>query len=113
LQRFRGGDEVHKLPFWFYIPAFLLGFFPWSVFAIPALLERDQSNRPSTAVNARLFLKVWFAVVFIAFSISGSKLVSYILPMYPAAALLVGDWCARAANDQAKRKITVIGGLCA
>jgi 4-amino-4-deoxy-L-arabinose transferase-like glycosyltransferase len=49
-----------------------------------------------TTHDSRLFLQVWTVVVFLLFSIAGSKLVSYILPMFPAAALLTGDRCARA-----------------
>jgi hypothetical protein len=110
LQRFRGGDEAHKLPFWFYIPAFLLGFFPWSLFAVPALAERARKRRAEDIGRARLFLKIWCGVVFVVFSVSGSKLVSYILPMYPATALLAGDWCARAASGE-RRKAVTGGGI--
>lgn len=97
--RFRGGDIAHRAPFWFFLPAFLVGFFPWSVF-VPAALcmphDRELSGNPpeNATRKARLLLVVWAIVVFVFFSASGSKLVSYILPMYPAAALLVGNWCA-------------------
>ena len=132
LQRFRGGDEAHRLPFWFYIPGFVLGFFPWSMFAIPAVFERwsrtgpnsrslqdegqlvlPSSTTTSPTADVRLLLKVWFWVVFIVFSASGSKLISYVLPLYPAAALLAGDWCARAVQVCGKRRSLVIGGICA
>src|SRR5256712_7669153 len=41
-----------------------------------------------------LFLALWALVVFAFFSASGSKLPSYILPMFPPLALLVGRWLA-------------------
>lgn len=106
--RFRGGDTAHRAPFWFFLPAFLVGFFPWSVFVPSALRaphRRELSGNPqgnATSV-ARLLLIVWAIVVFVFFSASGSKLVSYILPMYPAAALLVGDWCARVISQKEGR----------
>ncbi len=98
LQRFRGGDVSHLAPFWFYIPGFAIGAFPWSFFSLAALRNRltgsEEDSQPDTASESRLLLKIWAAIVFLMFSASGSKLISYILPMYPAAALLVGDYCA-------------------
>jgi len=46
-------------------------------------------------VMAKRFLLVWSVVVFCFFSASGSKLASYILPMFPALALLAGEFLAR------------------
>jgi hypothetical protein len=37
-----------------------------------------------------VFLNIWASVIFIFFSISQTKLVSYILPMYPPLAMIVG-----------------------
>ncbi|HXG24860.1 MAG TPA: glycosyltransferase family 39 protein [Chthonomonadales bacterium] len=106
--RFRGGDTAHRAPFWFFLPAFLVGFFPWSVFVPSALCaprrcELSGNPQENATSVARLLLIVWAIVVFIFFSASGSKLVSYILPMYPAAALLVGDWCARVIDQKEGR----------
>jgi 4-amino-4-deoxy-L-arabinose transferase-like glycosyltransferase len=102
--RFRGGDTSHLAPFWFFIPAFLAGFFPWSLFVPAALLDRDANRWADVDAQARTLLKVWAVAVFVMFSASGSKLVSYILPMYPAAALLAGDWCNRALDRVAARR---------
>jgi 4-amino-4-deoxy-L-arabinose transferase-like glycosyltransferase len=100
LARFRGGDTAHKAPFWFFVPGLLAGFFPLSVYLPAALLARSRPREGEAthepADRLRLLLKVWAVTVFVMFSASGSKLISYILPMYPAAALLVGDWCSRA-----------------
>jgi 4-amino-4-deoxy-L-arabinose transferase-like glycosyltransferase len=108
IARFRGGDMAHRAPFWFFLPAFLVGFFPWSVF-VPfaftrlhphALSELSQKNVTNAFL---LLLRVWAVIVFVFFSASGSKLVSYILPMYPAAALLVGGWCAHMLEQRTGR----------
>ncbi len=124
LARFRGGDTPHNAPFWFFIPGFLVGFFPLSLFVPAALLERkqglaasDETERGGIASSARLLLKIWIVVVFVMFSASGSKLISYILPMYPPAALLAGDWCVRAMEGERgmrslRRGGAVAFGLC-
>ena len=108
LGRFRGGDTAHRAPIWFYVPGFLLGFFPWSLFSIPALFERAarrEGQSRSPAELARLLCKVWFALVFVVFSASGSKLISYILPLYAPAALLGADWAVRASTQKDRRTV--------
>ncbi len=107
LQRFQGGDTAHHAPFWFYFPVLLVGFFPWSFFlpaaAIPLFRRRTGPSAPRRATRA--FLLVWCLTVFILFSVMGSKLVSYILPMFAPAALLVGEWLARALRVPAPRAL--------
>jgi len=64
---------------------------PWIVALFPAL--RDAWRRaPAAGFDARRFLLLWCAVVFVFFSASDSKLVPYILPLFPALALLIGDY---------------------
>ncbi|MGC8669428.1 MAG: ArnT family glycosyltransferase [Chthonomonadales bacterium] len=96
--RFQGGDTAHRAPVWFYVPAFLLGAFPWSfgvaAAALGALRAKGalRGTQPGDVRQpVRAFLWIWIVVVFVAFSAGGSKLVSYILPLYPAAALLAAD----------------------
>jgi 4-amino-4-deoxy-L-arabinose transferase-like glycosyltransferase len=117
LQRFRGGDTSHLAPFWFFVPGFLLGAFPWSLF-VPAALRRPKQDTPRAepsdeAAFGRTLLIVWTAAVFLFFSASGSKLISYILPMYPAAALLAGAWCSRAIDRAGARRALLAGGAVA
>jgi 4-amino-4-deoxy-L-arabinose transferase-like glycosyltransferase len=116
--RFRGGDTAHHAPVWFYVPGFLAGFFPWSVFAAASLwpvrrrdeLDREDAGRRSEVLR---FLKIWFAVVFLLFSAGGSKLISYILPLYPAAALLAGDWLIHACSRPRANRTVAAGALAA
>ena len=101
--RAAGKDFYHNQPFFFYIPVFALGFFPWSVFLIPAWktavrLAPTVSNpavqstgrRANDGVHeeAALFLAVWISVVLVVFSVIVSKLPGYIFPLFPAAAVL-------------------------
>lgn len=43
LERFGTNLYRHAQPFWYYIPVFLLGTLPWTVFAVPALIEAFQA----------------------------------------------------------------------
>jgi 4-amino-4-deoxy-L-arabinose transferase-like glycosyltransferase len=48
------------------------------------------SVRTAEAFNTERFLLIWAVFIYVFFSISGSKLPSYLLPMFPALALLMG-----------------------
>ncbi len=77
-------------PIWFFIPVLLAGMLPWSIL-IPVSLRRVWKERRGAEGESRLYLAIWFILIFLFFSKSNSKLIPYILPVYPAAALLVGD----------------------
>jgi len=70
---------------WFFIPVVLLGLFPWVAF-LP--LSRSGWRSVSETQSGR-FLLSWIVVVFAFFSASHSKLPFYILPIFPALAILI------------------------
>jgi 4-amino-4-deoxy-L-arabinose transferase-like glycosyltransferase len=88
-------STVHRRdePWWFFIPFLLVGLLPWTTL-LPRLLREGWARRPGTFQPQRLLL-VWVVFVFVFFSKSNSKLPSYILPMFPALALLLGQTLAR------------------
>jgi len=76
------------------VPVLFLFFFPWSVFLPQGIARSWKANH-----GARL-AAVWFAVVFVFFSISKTQLVTYIFPLYPAAAVFVGNlWALSTLKD--------------
>jgi 4-amino-4-deoxy-L-arabinose transferase-like glycosyltransferase len=84
-------------PPWFFVPIIIFGMFPWSVFLIQAI----KYNLPATWRERHehrdaLFLMLWAGLVFLFFSASDSKLVPYILPVFPPLALLLGRYLAGA-----------------
>lgn len=90
--------EGHRGPLWYYPVALLVGFFPWSVFAVPVTWEVVvQWRRRSPARTALILGVCWIAVYIGLFSLAQTKLPSYITPCYPAVALLVAvfvhAWC--------------------
>jgi 4-amino-4-deoxy-L-arabinose transferase-like glycosyltransferase len=80
---------THHEPFYFYLPVFLGGFFPWSFFLPQALVRSLSPFKKLAGRQQELFLVLWLMVPLLFFSIARSKLNTYILPVYPAAALLV------------------------
>lgn len=77
-------------PFWFYLPIVLIGFFPWSIFLFPSIRMTIRNIKQVHPVS--LYLLLWVGIVFVFFSIPHSKTITYILPIFPALALLVGNY---------------------
>ena len=89
LARFGSNLYHHPEPFWYYIPVTLLGWLPWSIIGIAALVVALRQLRKPVADRLRSFLLTWVAVVVIFFSFSQSKLPGYVLPAIPAGAILI------------------------
>ena len=88
----------HEHPFCYMIGGFFAGFAPWSFFAIP-LVVHLYTNRRRLEMLGYLYPLVWFCVVFAFYSLSQSKRTVYLLPVYPAVALLLGAWWQSLATD--------------
>lgn len=82
---------VHRRvePAWYFVPILLLGALPWTGIALHTAAAAWRGEAGSRFRPQR-FLALWCLVVFAFFSASGSKLPSYILPLFPALALLIG-----------------------
>jgi hypothetical protein len=83
--------SVHKRyqPFWYFIPIFFLTMLPWAFYAPRALLH-GLRRRAQEDNSLRLFLVIWVLFIFAFFSASNSKLIPYILPIFPPVAMLIG-----------------------
>ena len=86
---FLSQQSRHPKPFYYYIPVLMGGFFPWSLF-LPLALFRAIRAKAALHGDGVIFALIWFGVIFIFFSMAKSKLGTYILPLFPAAAVLVG-----------------------
>src|SRR5207245_10816250 len=81
---------------WYYLWQFPLNFAPWIVFfpgAVAHAFSKEERDRRREA----LFLVTWIGAIFLFFSFSTGKRALYIIPLYPAASLLVGRLFSRAA----------------
>jgi 4-amino-4-deoxy-L-arabinose transferase-like glycosyltransferase len=86
--RFVGAMDNHSGGIWYYVPAILVGFFPWTIFAAPTVLDmirRCRGKLPGS--DGAKFLCCWILVYVGFFSIAATKLPNYVLPAYPALAL--------------------------
>jgi 4-amino-4-deoxy-L-arabinose transferase-like glycosyltransferase len=87
-QRFLTRAHDRWEPDWFFIPVLLVGFMPWTTLLPGIAVHAWRACRAADRVA--LVLTIWAAFVFAFFSLSQSKLIPYILPMFPALALLAG-----------------------
>lgn len=97
--RFFTSDLQHVQPFWYYAPVLLAALFPWT--PLVALLAR---KRVLDDFRVRSLL-AWLVVVLLFFSASQNKLPGYLLPLLPAAAIVLA-----AALDKAPRPEWWIAG---
>lgn len=79
----------HVRPFYYYLENLPLDFLPWT-FLIPGALIYYYPWRERLREPATLALFCWFAVIFVFFSFSKSKLAYYLLPLLPSLAILAG-----------------------
>ncbi|HEY3307218.1 MAG TPA: glycosyltransferase family 39 protein [Desulfuromonadaceae bacterium] len=89
LERFLTKTHGRYQPFWFFIPILLLTMLPWSFYAVRAVARTWCARRQQDG-GRLMYLLVWAALIFLFFSASHSKLIPYILPVFPPLAILVG-----------------------
>lgn len=85
LSKVGGGQEAHGAPPGLYILLFFVTFFPAAALAIPAI-PAIWSRRREPFVR---FLLAWLVPSWIVFELVPTKLPHYVLPLYPAIAILL------------------------
>jgi 4-amino-4-deoxy-L-arabinose transferase-like glycosyltransferase len=91
VERFTTENLPHPGPWYYYLPVLLLGPFPWSVFLPTGAIRiaRTFRSMPPERRSRCRFLLLWVALPVVFFSMAGSKLPSYLLPTFPALAVLL------------------------
>ena len=77
---------AHRRPFWWYLPLLPLLLFPWFVW--PGLWAALANRRRAGLDRGMRFCLAWMVPVFIAFSFISGKQPHYLVPLFPAFALL-------------------------
>lgn len=93
LERFLTSDNRgHAQPWFYFLRNFWMDFSPWSWLFPAALIWLKRSGRWR---DPRIRLALWwFGTFFVFLSIAATKRQLYLLPAFPAAALLLGPWLA-------------------
>ena len=92
VERFASTTHGRSKPWWFFLPILAIGTVPWTGF-LPGLVRQvwtkiqEKKMEPvSWALGASV------VIPFVVVSCSGSKLLTYILPIYPSLALMLAIW---------------------
>ncbi len=86
-QRFTSKIHRREGPWYYFVPILVLGVLPWLTVTAQSLWH--SARRERSGFQPQKLLLVWVVFIFFFFSISRSKLPSYILPIFPALALLI------------------------
>ena len=89
LQRFTQDAHSRTGPIYYFVPLLLIGILPW-VMQIPGAIAQAWGERRRN-FPAGWLLVCWFVVIFAFFSASRSKLPGYIIPIFPALAIIIGN----------------------
>jgi 4-amino-4-deoxy-L-arabinose transferase-like glycosyltransferase len=96
--RYLSNKYHHHAAFYYYLLILPLLALPWTAFLIDGLMQARQWFRPGAADSAddrvrrlMIFALAWILFPLIFFSLSSSKLPGYLLPVLPAAALIIGE----------------------
>ncbi|HEY5047288.1 MAG TPA: glycosyltransferase family 39 protein [Rhizomicrobium sp.] len=102
-----GGQESHGAPPGYYLALMSFTFWPATLFLIPSFaLAFRRRNEPAVR-----FLMAWAAASFVLFEFVPTKLPHYILPAYPALAMLGALWIADGREGSRMRRQWIVRAL--
>ncbi|MGL4603134.1 MAG: phospholipid carrier-dependent glycosyltransferase [Iodobacter sp.] len=87
-ERFLSTEHRREGPLWYFFPILIVGLLPWTSL-LPQALKKGWQDEGHFKTNR--FILIWSVFIFAFFSKSGSKLPSYILPIFPALAMLMAQ----------------------
>ncbi len=122
LNRFATTKLGHLKPFYFYFIVIFVGAFPWITYFIASLIKYTRQlvknldiselknfkialyQNANIKIKTLLYCFTWFLAVFIFFSAANSKLLTYILSLFPTVALITGYLWYEYFNDNKNNK---------
>jgi 4-amino-4-deoxy-L-arabinose transferase-like glycosyltransferase len=111
VDRFLKPLEGHRGTIFYHPVVVHITFFPWSVLLLLTIVSWWRRLRNDAAMcPSDLFVGCWAATFFVFFSLCRTKLPNYVLPAYPALALLTGAFLDRwiASPQQVSRRLVAL-----
>ncbi|MBO1012395.1 glycosyltransferase family 39 protein [Achromobacter sp. SD115] len=108
-ERFSQGGFNNAQPVWFYLPIVAGLALPWSIWAVS--IFKPAYWRESDPQGLRRLATIWIAVVIVFFSIPHSKLIGYVLPVFPPLAFLISERLAPAWAAGKRRGAWIAAGV--
>lgn len=104
-RRYLTPEQNRPGPFYYFVPVLLVGFLPWLSVAWQSIRHALRMPRQPNGFSPMLVLLIWSAFIFLFFSASHSKLISYVLPVAPALALMIGAYLPLVSADRFRRHL--------
>ena len=79
----------HYQPLYYYVPILLAGTLPW-IFHLPEAIKGLKGGEPLFKREEKFLLLAWTGLIFVFFSLSSSKLIPYLTPLFPPLAVGFG-----------------------
>lgn len=111
--RFTTVVSGHKGSFFYYFLVLAIGILPWVFFLPQSIFYVFKKGLRSLLINPKeqlpWFCFWWFIVIFLFFSISQTKLSTYILPVFAPLSIILGLWFNSILQRETGNKGLVIG----
>jgi 4-amino-4-deoxy-L-arabinose transferase-like glycosyltransferase len=107
--RFLLKEHHREAAWWIFLALLAAGSIPWLGVLVQSLCAARK--REAGRFQPRLLLLIWVVFIIAFFSKSSSKLPGYILPVFPAVALLVGHYLAGAGRRMLVANAALVWGL--
>jgi 4-amino-4-deoxy-L-arabinose transferase-like glycosyltransferase len=104
-QRYLTPEQNRPGAFYYFVPVLLVGFLPWLSVSVQSIRHALRLPRQPNDFSPVIMLLVWAAFIFLFFSASHSKLISYTLPVAPALALVIGMYLPLVTPQQFRRHL--------
>lgn len=111
-RRYLTPDQNRPGPLWYFVPVILVGFLPWLSVSVQSMRHALSTPRQPNGFAPVTLMLVWSVFIFLFFSVSHSKLLSYTLPIAPPLALLIGMYLPLMTREQWRRHLAGYMFLC-
>jgi len=92
VERFLLKEHRREGAWWYFLPYVLGGSLPWLGVLAQSLVQGARRGQDTGSFRPGLLLLAWVGFILLFFSASSSKLPGYIVPVFPALALLLGHY---------------------
>ena len=102
-------DYAGRTKKWWFLPLLtLIGSYPWLIF-LPQTINHNlkKSFKEWQQSKTTVFLLLWIVVIYVFYTFSNSKLIPYILPIFPPLAMLIGNYLAASFQNNKSRQIDI------
>ncbi|MGF6936908.1 4-amino-4-deoxy-L-arabinose transferase-like glycosyltransferase [Paraburkholderia sp. UCT70] len=104
-KRYLTPEQNRPGAFYYFVPVLLVGFLPWLSVTVQSVRHAWRQPRQPNGFAPVTLMLTWIVFIFLFFSASHSKLLSYTLPIAPPIAMLIGMYLPLVTREQLRRHL--------